>query len=70
NPSLPRTIPIPNVSTLEIRGKRFVFTYPPKEMHTALYSSPSPKKKASGSPANTGAEMILRAGKKMLRICQ
>ncbi|KAI6039172.1 hypothetical protein EDC04DRAFT_2547512, partial [Pisolithus marmoratus] len=47
NPSLPTTIPVPNNTTLEIRGKRFVFTYPPKEMRAALYSSPSPTKNAS-----------------------
>ncbi|KAI5993106.1 hypothetical protein F5J12DRAFT_697291, partial [Pisolithus orientalis] len=68
NPSLPMTVPVRNISTLEVRGKRFVLTYPPKEMHTPLYSSPSPTKNATGSSVNTGAGMTPRAGKKMLRI--
>ncbi|KAI6143778.1 hypothetical protein BKA82DRAFT_1005572 [Pisolithus tinctorius] len=68
NPSLPVTIPVPNNSTLEIRGKRFVFTYPPKEMRAALYSSPSPTKNASGSSVDTDAEMTPRTRKKMLRM--
>lgn len=68
NPLLPVTIPVPNNSTLEIRGKRFVFTYPPKEMRAALYSSPSPTKNASGSSVDTDAEMTPRTRKKMLRM--
>ncbi|KAG6329949.1 hypothetical protein ID866_9139 [Astraeus odoratus] len=40
NEALPTTIPISNHSEIEIHKKRFVFTYPPKEMRTALYTSP------------------------------
>ncbi|KAG6872992.1 hypothetical protein C0995_004368 [Termitomyces sp. Mi166 len=33
-------VPLMNGSEFEIRGKRFRFTYPPKEMRAALYASP------------------------------
>ncbi|KAG6852413.1 hypothetical protein C0991_012253 [Blastosporella zonata] len=35
-------VPLTNGSEFEIHGKRFRFTYPPKEMREALYSSPVP----------------------------
>ncbi|KAI6126492.1 hypothetical protein F5141DRAFT_1247314 [Pisolithus sp. B1] len=64
NPSLPTTIPVLNNTTLEIRGKRFVFTYPPKEMRAALYS---PTKNMVGS-TSTDATMTPRTQKKKLRM--
>ncbi|KAI6020440.1 hypothetical protein BKA83DRAFT_4302131 [Pisolithus microcarpus] len=67
NPSLPTTIPVLNNTTLEIRGKRFVFTYPPKEMRTALYSSPSPTKNVAES-ASTDAVMTPTTKRKQLRM--
>ncbi|KAK7048068.1 FHA domain-containing protein [Favolaschia claudopus] len=36
-----KTIPLANASELEINGKRFRFTYPPKEMRAALAASPA-----------------------------
>ncbi|KAG6908986.1 hypothetical protein DXG01_002475 [Tephrocybe rancida] len=36
------TIPLTNGSEFEIHGKRFRFSYPPKEMRAALYASPIP----------------------------
>ncbi|KIJ04483.1 hypothetical protein PAXINDRAFT_159364, partial [Paxillus involutus ATCC 200175] len=41
NPAMPTTIPVSNNSEIEIHKKRFVFTYPPKELRPALYMSPS-----------------------------
>ncbi|KAG5728717.1 hypothetical protein E4T56_gene18627 [Termitomyces sp. T112] len=35
-------VPLINGSEFEIRGKRFRFAYPPKEMRAALYASPLP----------------------------
>ncbi|KAL4067490.1 hypothetical protein V8B97DRAFT_1873520 [Scleroderma yunnanense] len=40
NPALPTTVPISNNSEIEIHTKRFIFTYPPKEMRAALDMSP------------------------------
>ncbi|KAI5984073.1 hypothetical protein EDD15DRAFT_2177828 [Pisolithus albus] len=68
NPSLPTTIPVLNNTTLEIRGKRFVFTYPPKEMRAALYSSPSPTKNVAESARNTDAAMTPTTRRKQLRM--
>ncbi|KAI6100914.1 hypothetical protein EDD16DRAFT_1651798 [Pisolithus croceorrhizus] len=64
NPSLPTTIPVLNNTTLEIRGKRFVFTYPPKEMRAALYSH---TKNMVGS-TSTDATMTPRTQRKKLRM--
>ncbi|KAL0565752.1 hypothetical protein V5O48_016270, partial [Marasmius crinis-equi] len=36
----PITIPLLNDSVIEIHGKRFRFTYPPKEMRAQLYDTP------------------------------
>ncbi|KAH7911483.1 hypothetical protein BJ138DRAFT_1150446 [Hygrophoropsis aurantiaca] len=41
NHSLPTTVPMSNNSEIEIHKKRFIFSYPPKELRTALYMSPS-----------------------------
>ncbi|KAH7928990.1 hypothetical protein BV22DRAFT_1057782 [Leucogyrophana mollusca] len=41
NPSLPTTVPVSNNSEIEIHKKRFIFSYPPKELRTALFMSPS-----------------------------
>ncbi|KAF5365414.1 hypothetical protein D9758_010813 [Tetrapyrgos nigripes] len=43
--SSPTTIPLPNNSEFEIHGKRFRFTYPPKELRAQLYASPSKSKR-------------------------
>ncbi|EGO18806.1 hypothetical protein SERLADRAFT_443778 [Serpula lacrymans var. lacrymans S7.9] len=40
NPDLPTTIPVSNNSEIEIHKKRFIFTYPPKELRAALFDSP------------------------------
>ncbi|KAF8064876.1 hypothetical protein FPV67DRAFT_158757 [Lyophyllum atratum] len=39
--STPTMIPLTNNSEFEIHGKRFRFTYPPKELRAALYASPA-----------------------------
>ncbi|KAJ2916203.1 hypothetical protein MD484_g4200, partial [Candolleomyces efflorescens] len=39
----PTMIPLQNESEIEIRGKRFRFSYPPKEMRAVLFSTPTPK---------------------------
>ncbi|KAG6844641.1 hypothetical protein H0H87_005154 [Tephrocybe sp. NHM501043] len=39
-----RTVPLSNGSEFEIHGKRFRFSYPPKEMREALYASPVPRR--------------------------
>ncbi|KAE9399913.1 hypothetical protein BT96DRAFT_919814 [Gymnopus androsaceus JB14] len=45
--SSPNTIPLANNSEIEIHGKRFRFTYPPKELRAQLLSTPTvPKKRA------------------------
>ncbi len=36
----PMTIPLTNNSEIEIHGKRFRFTYPPKELRAVLFASP------------------------------
>ncbi|KIK91166.1 hypothetical protein PAXRUDRAFT_831074 [Paxillus rubicundulus Ve08.2h10] len=41
NLAMPAKIPVSNNSEIEIHKKRFVFTYPPKELRPALYTSPS-----------------------------
>ncbi|KAF9225058.1 hypothetical protein BS17DRAFT_63397 [Gyrodon lividus] len=41
NSAMPTTVPVSNNSEIEIHQKRFVFTYPPKELRPALYMSPS-----------------------------
>lgn len=38
--SSPKTIPLPNNSEIEIHKKRFVFTYPPKDVRPLLVSTP------------------------------
>ncbi|KAF5377771.1 hypothetical protein D9757_008110 [Collybiopsis confluens] len=43
--SSPNTIPLSNNSEIEIQGKRFRFTYPPKEMRAMLLSTPTPAKR-------------------------
>ncbi|KAK7453178.1 hypothetical protein VKT23_011860 [Stygiomarasmius scandens] len=35
------TIPLTNNTEFEIHGKRFKFTYPPKELRAKLYASPA-----------------------------
>lgn len=37
----PTTIPLTNNSEFEIHGKRFRFTYPPKELRAALFATPA-----------------------------
>ncbi|KAJ3745432.1 hypothetical protein DFH05DRAFT_1487954 [Lentinula detonsa] len=45
--SSPNIIPLTNHSEIEIHGKRFRFTYPPKELRAQLFSTPTlPKKRA------------------------
>ncbi|KAF9078230.1 hypothetical protein BDP27DRAFT_1311013 [Rhodocollybia butyracea] len=45
--SSPNTIPLANNSEIEIRGKRFRFTYPPKEIRAQLLSTPTlPRRRA------------------------
>ncbi|KAJ3839192.1 hypothetical protein F5878DRAFT_135055 [Lentinula raphanica] len=45
--STPNTIPLGNQSEIEIHGKRFKFTYPPKELRAQLSSTPTlPKRRA------------------------
>ncbi|KAJ4000848.1 hypothetical protein F5050DRAFT_1803746 [Lentinula boryana] len=45
--SSPNIIPLNNHSEIEIHGKRFRFTYPPKELRAQLFSTPTlPKKRA------------------------
>jgi hypothetical protein len=39
----PTMIPLQNDSEIEIRGKRFKFSYPPKEMRAVLFSTPTRK---------------------------
>ncbi|KAJ3877059.1 hypothetical protein F5051DRAFT_409630 [Lentinula edodes] len=47
SPSSPNTIPLTNNSEVEIHGKRFRFTYPPKELRAQLLSTPTlPKRRA------------------------
>ncbi|KAJ3808622.1 hypothetical protein EV368DRAFT_52272 [Lentinula lateritia] len=47
SPSSPNTIPLTNNSEVEIHGKRFKFTYPPKELRAQLLSTPTlPKRRA------------------------
>lgn len=41
SPSSPNTIPLTNNSEVEIHGKRFRFTYPPKELRAQLLSTPT-----------------------------
>lgn len=38
----PTIVPISNNSEFQIHGKRFRFTYPPKEMRAELFAAPSP----------------------------
>ncbi|KAK7455728.1 hypothetical protein VKT23_010761 [Stygiomarasmius scandens] len=38
--SSPTTVPLTNNTEFEIHGKRFKFTYPPKELRAQLYASP------------------------------
>ncbi|TFK28280.1 hypothetical protein FA15DRAFT_701172 [Coprinopsis marcescibilis] len=40
---VPSMIPLTNNSEIEIHGKRFRFTYPPKDMRATLFAAPSPK---------------------------
>ncbi|KAG5641498.1 hypothetical protein DXG03_005083 [Asterophora parasitica] len=40
-PASETTIPLTNNSEFEIHGKRFKFTYPPKDLRPALYASPA-----------------------------
>lgn len=37
----PITVPLPNNSSIEIHKKRFVFTYPPKDLRPALIATPA-----------------------------
>ncbi|KAH7872966.1 uncharacterized protein C8R40DRAFT_1051119, partial [Lentinula edodes] len=41
SPFSPNTIPLTNNSEVEIHGKRFRFTYPPKELRAQLLSTPT-----------------------------
>ncbi|KAG7096101.1 hypothetical protein E1B28_006777 [Marasmius oreades] len=41
----PTTIPLLNNSTIEIHGKRFRFSYPPKELRAQLYDTPPQARK-------------------------
>jgi hypothetical protein len=54
--SSPRTIPLTNNSEIEIRGKQFRFTYPPKELRASLVSLfDSPAKKSTTTPGRRRA---------------
>ncbi|KAJ7620593.1 hypothetical protein DFH06DRAFT_908187, partial [Mycena polygramma] len=52
-----RTIALGNGSELEIHGKRFRFSYPPKEMRAALAASPAP----FAGPANRALRLSMIA---------
>ncbi|KAG2747329.1 hypothetical protein P692DRAFT_20806995 [Suillus brevipes Sb2] len=55
NASLPTTVPVSNNCEIEIRKKRFIFTYPPKQLRAPLYNIDSPVK-----PDNGGGRRKLR----------
>ena len=57
NQPLPKTIPLPNNSEIEIHKKRFVFTYPPKLTPAPLISTPS---RPPTTAPNTGRTHTLR----------
>ncbi|KAG1809673.1 uncharacterized protein BJ212DRAFT_596502 [Suillus subaureus] len=44
NASLPTTIPVSNNCEIEIYKKRFIFSYPPKQLRSPLYNIDSPAK--------------------------
>ncbi|KAG2040487.1 hypothetical protein BDR03DRAFT_948906 [Suillus americanus] len=44
NASLPTTIPVSNNCEIEIHKKRFIFSYPPKQLRSSLYNIDSPVK--------------------------
>ncbi|KAG1785728.1 uncharacterized protein HD556DRAFT_1249347 [Suillus plorans] len=48
NASLPTTIPVSNNCEIEIHKKRFIFSYPPKQLRSPLYNIDSPVKPESG----------------------
>ncbi|KAG2129170.1 uncharacterized protein EDB93DRAFT_1095584 [Suillus bovinus] len=49
NASLPTTIPVSNNCEIEIHKKRFIFSYPPKQLRSPLYNIDSPVKTENGS---------------------
>ncbi|KAJ6550990.1 hypothetical protein DFH09DRAFT_988552, partial [Mycena vulgaris] len=57
-----KTIPLGNASELEIHGKRFRFTYPPKEMRAALAASPA-------RPANRALRLSMIASAQVFSPC-
>ncbi|KAG2118296.1 hypothetical protein DEU56DRAFT_747889 [Suillus clintonianus] len=48
NASLPTTIPVSNNCEIEIHKKRFIFSYPPKQLRSPLYNIDSPVKPENG----------------------
>ncbi|KAG2356395.1 hypothetical protein BDR07DRAFT_450202 [Suillus spraguei] len=48
NATLPTTVPVSNNCEIEIHKKRFIFSYPPKQLRSPLYNIDSPVKSENG----------------------
>ena len=58
--SSPTTIPLPNNSEIEIHKKRFVFTYPPKDLRSLAINIDTPARTTTNNSGNTARKRTLR----------
>ena len=58
--SSPTTIPLPNNSEIEIHKKRFVFTYPPKDLRSPAINIDTPARTTTNNSGNPARKRTLR----------
>ncbi|KAG2069403.1 hypothetical protein BDR04DRAFT_1203992 [Suillus decipiens] len=59
NATLPTTVPVSNNCEIEIHKKRFIFTYPPKQLRSPLYNIDSPVKSENGGSGRRKIRMSM-----------